>query len=406
MRFKNIEAFHVDELNLDEGNYRFRSAEDQNQCISKIHDANASYFKNLMESVAEDDLGELLLAYKDTSGQVVVLDGNRRLSALKVLRDPSLSPTSSVRKHAEALNKKFDIDFDDIQAQVSSDRSLIMKTVYEHHASGKGKARINWSALGAARFRFEEGAVQADSDEWKSMALLFEAESQKPSITPLLESKKFSYETFRRIARKAIELGYISKDIFSTRDKRIKRSAKQHLLDDALQKAITFLESIKQREISLSRNETFADVAKVEKYLEQFDLAPENKPAEPDQSQSLQGGAGEPDGDTNDFGAKGQGLHRDNGDTGNSSDTDDENDGSGESGSDGKPGQGGYGITRSSKIEVKLKELNSPKLIQLYDSLCVVSLRHSTLLHTGAWAFFESLATLALPSSQNPRGTK
>ena len=324
------------------------------------------------------------------------------------LRDPSLSPTSPVRKHAESLNKKFSINFENIQAQISSDRSLIMKTVYERHASGKGKARINWSAYGAARFRFKEDAVQDDSEEWKTMALLFEAESQDASITHFLESKKFSYETFRRIARKAIENGYISENIFSSRDQRIKRSANKHLLSGAIIKTVTFLESIKTRKISLSRDDTFADATEVEKYLEQFDLAPginpsgsqstgnptEDSDADNDKEFTEPGNESSPDSDG--------GNNESDGETSNNGSTEDSGDPADSGGS--TAGQG-YGVTRSDKIESKLGELDSKKLIHLYHSLCVVSKKHATLLHLGAWAFFECLGRLVLPNTQDSRST-
>src|SRR4051812_31299685 len=131
MRFNEVKKFKVDDLLLDQGNYRFKEAEDQKSCVVKIYSANPAYFKNLMSSIAEDDLGELLLVYKDGKKNIV-LDGNRRLAALKVLSNPQeFSPSPAVKEHADSLLKAQAVDLTNIFAQVSDDKQLIYKTVYE-----------------------------------------------------------------------------------------------------------------------------------------------------------------------------------------------------------------------------------------------------------------------------------
>jgi hypothetical protein len=130
MRFDDIESFSIDKLLLDEDNYRFQQAEDQEDCIDKIYKSNPSNFKRLMTSLAEDDLGEILLVYRDADeGTLIVLDGNRRTAALKVLNDPNLAPTAPLRKEAERLKSETLFDFDNIHAQVSEDKNLILRTV-------------------------------------------------------------------------------------------------------------------------------------------------------------------------------------------------------------------------------------------------------------------------------------
>ena len=156
MRFEIIEYYNVDNLDLDEGNYRFGKAKDQNLCINKIYNSNKEYFLNLMKSIAEDDLGEPLLVYIDPEGQNIVLDGNRRLSAIKILHNPELAPDQNLKNKAKLLKEKTKFNFSKILAQASTSKSLIYKTVYERHAAGKGRARIAWSALASARFRFEK----------------------------------------------------------------------------------------------------------------------------------------------------------------------------------------------------------------------------------------------------------
>ena len=115
MRFNEVKKFKVDDLLLDQGNYRFKEAEDQKSCIVKIYSANPAYFKNIMLSIAQDNLGELLLVYKDGKKNIV-LDGNRRLAALKVLNNPQeFSPSPAVKDHADSLVKAHKVDLTNIR---------------------------------------------------------------------------------------------------------------------------------------------------------------------------------------------------------------------------------------------------------------------------------------------------
>lgn len=381
MRFKDIKNFKVEELLLDQGNYRFKEAPNQKACIEKIYNANQQYFKNLMTSIAEDDLGELLLVYKDRSKNIV-LDGNRRLAALKVLNDPKkLSPSDSIKQHAEELLKKHKVDFSTIQGQVSSNKQLIFKTVYERHAAGQGRSRINWSAYGAARFRYDQ---QMEEDkEWYSIAVLLETERVTPTWTEFIDSSEYSHEVFRRIFKSALDKGVISRTIFSDRNQRLKTTADKKLIKDATDKVSRFLESMQNKDLSLSRSGKYADKTSVDAYISQFDLSPDNARSKPPSSTASQSPNGQPStGNTN--------TNSNNTNSGNHS---------GSSNSSGASGPSrdkqGYGIDISEVISQKLNESKSKKLIGLYRSLCTVSLtQHPQLLYVGAWSFFETLSTL------------
>lgn len=381
MRFKDIKNFKVSDLLLDQDNYRFKEAPNQKECIEKIYNANQQYFKNLMSSIAEDDLGELLLVYKNGTKNIV-LDGNRRLAALKVLNDPkTLAPNDSVKLHAEDLLKKHKIDFSSIQGQVSSNKQLIFKTVYERHAAGQGRSRINWSAYGAARFRYDQ---QMEEDkEWYSVALLLETERVNPTWTEFIDSSEYSHEVFRRIFKSAMDKGVISRTIFSDRNQRLKTTADKKLIKDATDKVSRFLESMQNKDLSLSRSGKYADKASVDAYISQFTLSPDNARSKPPSSAGSQSSTGQSStNNTNSGGAASSAGSQSN---------------SSNAGSTTSPSRDkqGYGIDVSEAISQKLAESKSKKLIGLYKSLCTVSLtQHPQLLYVGAWCFFETLSTL------------
>lgn len=398
MRFNEIKKFKIDDLLLDQGNYRFKEADDQKNCVLKIYSANPAYFKNLMSSIAEDNLGENLLVYRDGKKNIV-LDGNRRLAALKVLNNPKdFSPSTAVKDHADSLLKAHAVDLTNILAQVSDDKQLIYKTVYERHAAGQGKARINWSAYGAARFRYDQ--KMEGGNEWYAIALLLETERKHPEWTAFMDSSEYSHEVFRRIFKSAQDNGIISTSIFSGRHQRIKTTVDKRLIKDAIDKVVHFLEAMRNKDISLSRSGKYADKASVDDFVKKFGLSPDNVRAQaPTDNTSSSNNQSSTDS-----------ANSTSSDSTNSNGTATSKDST--TGTDGSsnPGTGSgtqtpttLGVPKSDMIEQRLLSLKSQKLILLYRSLCVISaVQHAQLLYIGAWSFFESLTALHGRSETTP----
>lgn len=386
MRFKKIEKFKVDELHLDQGNYRFKKADNQEGCVEKIYFANPQYFKGLMRSIAADDLGELLLVYRNKK-ENIVQDGNRRLAALKVLSDDKYAPVEALKKYAEELRSSNKINFLNIQAQVSDDKKLVLSTVYERHASAKsGKARISWSAFAAARFRYIE--KEDVTDEWHITALVLKAEEEHPKITEFLDSSNYSHEVFRRLLRAAFEKGIVSNNIFSKRDMRFKSSAPKNILNDAVAKSYKFLLAMKDKKISLSRKDAhYADKDYVDRFLLDFKLSPDNQRLGVAKSGSGEKVSGDSEKNNDDSEGKLKG------DSANANNDSEDADGDGNDDLKTSSGKSGHGIDESDAILRQLKKLKSKKLSGLYTSLCVISLvKHPALMYVGAWSFFEVLS--------------
>lgn len=393
MRFNKIETFKIEDLLLDEGNYRFLEAGDQKACVQKIYNINPAYFKGLMEGIAEHDLGEPLLVYRNGKKNIVS-DGNRRLSALKVLYNDDYAPTDAIKQHAKELRAAHTIDFKKIQAQVSEDKALVSLTVYERHSTGTGATRVPWTAYAKARYGFDEKL--GEHKAWRIMALLSEVEQKQPSITSFTRGSDFSYEVFRILIRGAIKLGIISENIFSARGESIKKTARKDLIKDAVSKAHKFLLIMKKKEITLSRKDgsIYANPDNVEIYLlENFSLSPDNQELE--DAKASGESTEEDDGDAvGEGGGTGEGSGTEKTDaqgnpTGGSNDNPDPD----QDDDDGDEETGNHRIQESSKILKKLKKLKSKKLNGLYYSLCTVSLnKHPALMYVGAWSFFEVLS--------------
>jgi|GEM_PF-2950091 len=392
MRFDTIEEFDIEELLLDEGNYRIHEASDQDDCIYKIYAKRPKNFRNMMKSLADDDLGEVLLVYRDPKAGPIVYDGNRRLSALKVLHDPSKAPAPIVRKEATELAEKTSFDFSAIQAQVTDDRQLALKTVFERHAGSTGVSQISWTALANATFRFEQN-VLLDEKEWREIAILMEAVHANEEIAEFVYNGKYSHDVFRRIMRSAFQLGALPNAMFSERNKRINKSPKARF-QQVLALVIKFLQGMEAGEITLSRGDSYADKRKVDTFVKSF-LTPEDEEDENDE-QTDQGGdedvddSGQPDGDQEN--SEEQASPDDGGENSDEEvhesihvDDDEEN----IKIDDERPTR----IKFSNQVVQRLNRLDSKKLNSLAYSLEKVSLRkHPAMVMVSAWSFWETVA--------------
>lgn len=391
MRFDEIDKFSIDELKLDEGNYRFRSASDQRKCIEKIYYANEKNFRAMMKSLTEDDLGELLLVYQDGISNIV-MDGNRRLAALKVLHNPALAPTEVLSNYASSVDLSR-LNFDEIQAQVSNDKALVLRTVYERHGAGGGKSRIDWPAFGRARFTYDNETEELPDSEWKIISLLYALEKYDNRLTDYLDdTKRYKHEVFRRIASQAIESDLIPKKLFSSMHKKVKKTEKSTLIK-VYHLCLNIFKDIEDDVITLSRKKgsLYADTENVKEYLKKFEpLIASSSGATSQGESSNESARGSKD--ENDFG--------DN-DFNNSTNSDSCNDGRNHDDniSLDDENKANYGIKISPEVNEKISslclKLRSNKLSQLYHSITTVSLNtHPSLVTIGAWAFLESLASL------------
>lgn len=75
------------------------------------------------------------IVYED-NGELIVLDGNRRLAACQLLLDPKLAPTARDRKELEDLNKKLDkIELENVRITIAPSRKAAEKEIWDIHVN-------------------------------------------------------------------------------------------------------------------------------------------------------------------------------------------------------------------------------------------------------------------------------
>jgi hypothetical protein len=106
----------VDQLRLDHINPRINSASNQREALQRILDDQGVKLFNLAESIAYEGLSpmdRLLVIENEADPETyIVLEGNRRLAALKILRNPSVLTDIVIAGSLKARFEKLALQFD------------------------------------------------------------------------------------------------------------------------------------------------------------------------------------------------------------------------------------------------------------------------------------------------------
>lgn len=138
----------IQNILLDTENARIRAGSDQNNCISRIL-RKESQMLVLMEDIAENGLTTMpILVMPHSEGKWVVKDGNRRITALKLLNFPEGCPEPHLISKIKKIKEKY---VDNIPATVdclSSDNfdAIFQEIVARHSGARNGAGQYDWFA--------------------------------------------------------------------------------------------------------------------------------------------------------------------------------------------------------------------------------------------------------------------
>ena len=196
----------IDELLLDLDNPRLGSTSSQSEALESIVQLNQGHFQNLMASIRDDGLdpGDSLYVVRSDDGQDhVVLEGNRRLSAMKVLSNPDVlagtdlpeSTKNPLVREATGFKRS---EVEPIRCVRFDDREGANDWIRRRHTGvAGGEGRITWKPLEIQRFSGDYTAIDVidfvgrnagySKEEWEhAQAALGGGKST--NLTRLLES--------------------------------------------------------------------------------------------------------------------------------------------------------------------------------------------------------------------------
>lgn len=143
------EHVSIDDILLDERNPRIRAGSNQNNCIEKVLRKEDQMLK-LMESIATEGLStaQILVTSSPLNGKWIVKDGNRRVTALKLLNNPDLCTNSTLR---EKINKIIGMPHANIPSKIdclssNNVEAMARELVLRHSGELGGVGQIGWSS--------------------------------------------------------------------------------------------------------------------------------------------------------------------------------------------------------------------------------------------------------------------
>lgn len=183
-----FETFKLSELRLDEKNYRTGPVGGQREAIQAIIADQKQKLVNLAKDILEMggiSPGEPLWVYREASnGAYVVVEGNRRVTALKLMENPLLADGTTVEREFRALSARFAAHpIREVTAAVFASYDAAAPWRRRRHlSSGSGVGLEGWKTLAKARADRDHGEkarrvlsvvefLQDESDEWQRVEI-------------------------------------------------------------------------------------------------------------------------------------------------------------------------------------------------------------------------------------------
>lgn len=171
----------VMELMLDPTNARIRSGKDQAECISRIM-RKEEQLLTLARNIAENGLSTVpILISKNQDGKWVVMDGNRRVTALKLLNNPELCSIERPRRILQSIRGEFAQNIPSTVDCLASDNTddIIKEILLRHSGTLGGAGQLDWTTYWRTAFMLQHH--QADPNRRVGQYLLW-AEERGASI--------------------------------------------------------------------------------------------------------------------------------------------------------------------------------------------------------------------------------
>jgi len=162
----------IADMLLDLENPRISKAGGQNDALQKILEDQDAKLVALADSIVENGglnpMDRLLvIRSSDNVGKYVVIEGNRRLAAAKILQNPAVLTGIEVRlpiqKRLEDLAPRFDLaSVEPIDCYEVKDRAEGATWIHQRHTGeNEGRGIVNWDAVATRRFKGRDPALQA-----------------------------------------------------------------------------------------------------------------------------------------------------------------------------------------------------------------------------------------------------
>lgn len=151
----------IEDLLLDLENPRIGTVESQSAALRAIIELDPRHFRTMMRSISDHGLdpGDAFYILEGEDDGYVVVDGNRRLAALKVLHEPSILDATGITESTARQLRKAREGFEAAETTTVDcvrfdDRTSANEWILRRHGRGQeGEERIAWGTLEIQRFQ-------------------------------------------------------------------------------------------------------------------------------------------------------------------------------------------------------------------------------------------------------------
>jgi len=163
--YKNIDVVN---LLLDLNNPRFEAQQSQRDALKILAVELGQGLIRLAEHIAQNGTNpsEMPIVIESENGNYIVLEGNRRLAAIKLCSEPklvdSLNLPSDIAKRLKSVNQKHSSNLPvNLQCAVAPNYDIAKMWIeLRHTGHNEGVGIISWNGIAAARFRGESPEIQ------------------------------------------------------------------------------------------------------------------------------------------------------------------------------------------------------------------------------------------------------
>lgn len=147
-KFTSTGLIPVSEILLDQNNYRLGSLDSQIDCITIMFEEFGSKMVKIANHIAKNGLSpKPVVLSKDNQGRWVVRDGNRRMTALKLLNNPAEAPEQYQKIFQNLKGNAVAGTIPEAIDCLTADESIITEyRKLEHMGPQDGIGQVDWDA--------------------------------------------------------------------------------------------------------------------------------------------------------------------------------------------------------------------------------------------------------------------
>jgi hypothetical protein len=161
------EKVHISKLHPDVENFRFDPVKDEKEAIMTMVNQIPTKIYNMIKSILDNggidpSILPNIVPYEKESKEYVVMEGNRRICSLKIIKDVSIIKQTSEYNKIVKLLEKYDLTRipDEYYCTLYQNKEdTFFWTYLRHSGELDGEGLVSWDSLAIDRFRY--GTSQA-----------------------------------------------------------------------------------------------------------------------------------------------------------------------------------------------------------------------------------------------------